>query len=71
MIFYCHYNPQLHDFVKNFRAWEFSSYHAILKNDSSFLAVRKVLDWFGGIDPFEKTHDGRYDTKETAKFIND
>jgi putative transposase len=56
VIYYCHYNAQLHGFVKDFKDWEFSSYHAILKNNSTFLAAQKVVDWFGGNTAFEKAH---------------
>ncbi|GAB2830183.1 transposase [Ferruginibacter profundus] len=69
MIYYCHYNAQLHDFVKSFKDWEFSSYHSILKNNNSFLASQKVLDWFGGVSVFEKAHEGRYDNQVMRKFI--
>jgi putative transposase len=60
MICYCHYNPQLHDFVNDFKEWEFCSYHPILKNDRSFLASQKVLDWFGGENAFQVAHENRY-----------
>jgi putative transposase len=69
MIYYCHYNAKLHGFVKNFKDWEFSSYHAILKNNNSFLASQKVLDWFGGVVEFEKVHGGRYEKNDMTKFI--
>jgi putative transposase len=56
MIYYCHFNALKHRFVKGFRDWEFSSYDSILKNNSDFLAVQKVLDWFGGKEAFERMH---------------
>jgi REP element-mobilizing transposase RayT len=69
MIYYCHYNAKLHGFVKEFKDWEFSSYHAILKNNNSFLASQKVLDWFGGVAAFEKAHSGRYGESDMEKYI--
>jgi REP element-mobilizing transposase RayT len=69
MIYYCHYNPQLHDFVSDFKHWEFSSYHTILQNNNTFLASQKVLDWFGGVAAFEKAHEGRYQVGGTEKFL--
>ena len=69
VIYYCHYNAQLHGFVNDFKDWEFSSYHTILKNDNSFLASQKVLDWFGGVAAFEKAHEGRYDREGAEKFV--
>jgi putative transposase len=69
MIYYCHYNAKLHGFVKDFKDWEFSSYHTILKNNNSFLASQKVMDWFGGVVAFEKAHSGRYGESDMEKYI--
>jgi hypothetical protein len=69
VIYYCHYNAQLHEFVKDFKEWEFSSYHTILENNNCFLASQKVLDWFGGVVTFEKEHKGRYTQNDIDKFI--
>ncbi|MEI9955128.1 MAG: hypothetical protein WDM90_02155 [Ferruginibacter sp.] len=69
VIFYCHYNAQLHEFVNNFKDWEFSSYETILKNNNTFLASQKVLDWFGGKAAFEKAHEKRYDNRKVDKFV--
>jgi len=68
MIYYCHYNAQLDEFIKDFKEWEFSSYHDILENNNNLLASQKVLDWFGGISAFEKTHEARYAQNDIAKF---
>jgi putative transposase len=68
MIYYCHYNAQLHQMIEgSFKNWPFSSYHAIIENDNNVVAVDKVLQWFGGKDAFIKQHDERY---ENRKFIN-
>jgi putative transposase len=69
VIYYCHYNAQLHGFVKDFKDWEFSSNHTVLKNNNTFLAAQKVLDWFGGNTAFEKAHEGRYEKEGIEKFI--
>lgn len=69
MIYYCHYNPQRHGFVKDFKDWEHSSYHSISKNDNTFLASQKVLDWFGGTENFIKNHEGRMNDFKISKFI--
>lgn len=60
MIYYCHYNPQLHRFVDDFKEWPFTSYHAILNNNSTIVSSNKVLEWFGGKNSFEKSHRDRY-----------
>ncbi|MFN4285564.1 MAG: transposase [Lacibacter sp.] len=56
VIYYCHFNAQRHGFVSDFRNWPHSSYAAICKGQHSWLAVEKVLDWFGGVQQFEKAH---------------
>lgn len=61
MILYCHFNPQLHGFVDDFKEWAFTSYDAILKNDNGLLATSKVLDWFGGMNGFKNAHLLKYD----------
>lgn len=71
LIFYCHYNPHLHGFTDDFKSWEFTSYHTIVNNDTTFLAAQKVVDWFGGVAAFEKAHVGRGSKEEIKKFIID
>ena len=69
MIYYCHHNAQKHGFVKDFKDWEFSSYHDILTNKNSFLACQKVLDWFGNASIFEKAHLSEYQQFDISRFI--
>ncbi|MBL7701594.1 MAG: hypothetical protein JNM14_05055 [Ferruginibacter sp.] len=69
LICYCHLNAQKHGFVKDFRDWEFSSYDTILKNNNSFLSSQKVLDWFGGVEAFEKAHQGRFQENSLERFV--
>ncbi len=69
LIYYCHYNAQLHGFVNDFKEWEFSSYYTIFNNDNTFLASQKVLDWFGGTDAFKKAHADRYKDEGLIKYI--
>lgn len=58
-LIYClHFNPQHHGFVKNFRDWEFTSWHTLLGNELCFLEREKVFDWFGGRDKFIEAHNG-------------
>ncbi len=69
MVYYCHYNPQSHEFVNDFKEWPFTSYHSIVENNNSIVASQKVLNWFGGKDAFEKAHTGRYQKTETENFL--
>ncbi|MDZ4794609.1 MAG: hypothetical protein SGI83_10050 [Bacteroidota bacterium] len=69
MIFYCHRNSQHHDFVKDFRDWEYSSYASIVRNDNSFVAADKVLQRFGDVQSFEKAHSVFLKDKEMEQYI--
>jgi hypothetical protein len=69
MIYYCHRNAQHHNFVKDFREWEFSSYSAIVRNDNSLVASEKVIARFGNVAAFEKSHTIFLDDKESDKYI--
>ncbi len=69
LVFYCHYNPQLHGFTNDFKSWNFTSYNAIVNNDNSFLAAQKVLNWFGGLTVFEKAHLEKSEKDGVGKFI--
>jgi putative transposase len=70
VIYYLHYNAQLHGFVKDFKDWKFSSYHSIAANDNTWLASQKILNWFGGVTEFQKAHRNTYtDNEMTKKFI--
>jgi len=55
-VFYLHWNPQKHGYVKNYRDWQFSSYQSILSNKPTNLERSQILEWFGGLDFFIKTH---------------
>ena len=70
IIYYLHYNAQLHGFVSDFKDWKFSSYHSISANDNTWLVSQKVLNWFGGITEFQNAHKNTYNDNEmTKKFI--
>ena len=55
-LFYTHNNAKRHGFVDDFREWPYSSYHAIIGNEPTFLSRELVLEWFGGRDQFIKFH---------------
>ncbi len=56
LIYYIHLNPQRHQFVDDFRDWEFTSWHTIIHNKSSFIAKDRVIHWFGTIENFKNVH---------------
>ncbi len=69
MIYYCHYNAQLHQMLeRSFKDCPFSSYYSIIENDNNIVAADKVLDWFGGKDAFVKQHEERYENKKIVSF---
>ena len=55
-IFYTHNNANRHGFVDDFREWPYSSYHAIVGNEPTFLSREWVLNWFGGKEQFIDFH---------------
>jgi REP element-mobilizing transposase RayT len=69
MIYYCHWNAQHHDFVKDFRQWEYSSYGIITKNDNALVATEKVLTRFGNVAAFEDAHSIFLEDQELNKYI--
>lgn len=54
---YIHRNPQRHGLIDDFRAWPFSSYHALTKPSVTLLHRDNVLEWFSGIDGLVEAHE--------------
>lgn len=71
VICYCHYNPQLHQFVNDFKTWPFTSFHSIVNKHTELIEVQKVLDWFGGAVQFEQAHMDLYETEPIKHLIPD
>jgi len=71
LIFYIHFNPQKHGFVKSFREWPWSSYHALRSGGTTKLDRAQVLDWFGGVTQLEEFHCGMVDEKSLAALIDE
>jgi putative transposase len=69
LIYYIHFNPQKHGFVKDFRAYPHSSYHSHLSKAITRLKRNEVWDWFGNRDEFEKFHTGNLGLDNLDKFI--
>jgi len=53
---YIHLNPQKHRFVKDFRAYQHSSYREMVSDEPTLLKRDEVLAWFGGRSEFDKAH---------------
>jgi REP element-mobilizing transposase RayT len=71
LIFYIHYNPQKHKFVKDFRDWHWSSYPALVGSGETKLKREDVLNLFGGKQGFDDFHQGKLDEKELAMFTDE
>jgi hypothetical protein len=69
MIYYAHRNAQHHGFVKDFRDWEFSSYHDIVRNDNTLVAAQRVLQRFGSAGAFENAHIALLEDPGMGKYI--
>jgi hypothetical protein len=48
LVTYIHHNPQKHGPIADFRAWPYSSYHALCDTRPTRLGRDEVLAWFGG-----------------------
>ena len=68
LIYYIHHNPQNHGFVKDFRDYPHSSYHAHLRTALTKLKRDDVLNWFGNRNEFEKFHLGNQNLDNLDKF---
>ena len=71
VIHYIHWNPQKHGFVKDFREWPYSSYHALLSDKPTHLQREQVLEWFNGRLEFDAVHQMLTDEKEIREVIGD
>ena len=69
LIYYIHFNPQKHGFVKDFRAYPHSSYHSHLSSAMTRLRRGEVWDWFGNRNEFERFHIGNPNLGNLDKFI--
>ena len=56
VIKYIHRNPQKHGLIQDFKKWNYSSYGTFFLKSNNQLETDWVLDWFGGVNEFEKNH---------------
>ena len=71
LVHYIHWNPQKHGFVKDFREWPYSSYHALLSDRPTLLQRDQVLEWFSGRTEFDAVHQMLTDEKSILDLIGD
>jgi putative transposase len=69
--YYIHRNPIHHNFVRDYKSWNYSSYKDIISNKSCILKTAEVLQWFGGKKEFEDFHEIKIkEFKEEKYFID-
>ncbi|MBC7391366.1 MAG: hypothetical protein H7329_19355 [Opitutaceae bacterium] len=56
LIWYIHFNPQKHEFVKDFKEYPHSSYHSHLLQKQTRLKREEVIEWFGSLDDYQRFH---------------
>jgi putative transposase len=71
LIFYIHFNPQKHGFVKDFRDWPWSSYSALRGTGNTQLNRADALGWFGSDKQFEEFHRGMVDERAIATLLDE
>jgi hypothetical protein len=57
LIVYVHQNPQKHGFEKNFRDWNYSSYHELIANIPTRLERNRIMQLFGSQEDFIRIHE--------------
>jgi REP element-mobilizing transposase RayT len=53
LVYYIHRNPEKHGFVRDFRTYPHSSFHALISKRNTLLERNQVLKWFGDQAEFE------------------
>ncbi|MBA3681330.1 MAG: transposase [Bacteroidetes bacterium] len=56
VILYIHSNPVEHGFVGKINEWPHTSYASIISNSDPLIKGKEVINLFGDIDNFQKTH---------------
>jgi len=56
LIIYIHQNPQKHKFEKDFRDWNYSSYHELIGDVPTRLQRDNVMRLFGSREDFIRIH---------------
>lgn len=59
-VFYTHYNPEKHGYIRNFKTYRFSSFQAINGKKTTNINRELVYAIFGGRDNFLQYHEGTH-----------
>ena len=63
LIFYIHYNPEKHGYVKDFTEYQFSSFQAVLSHSETKVDRNLSVELFGDIDNFKNYHRVMHEEK--------
>ncbi|MEQ9301324.1 MAG: transposase [Cyclobacteriaceae bacterium] len=69
IIAYIHLNPLRAGLAKQPEDWKYSSYPALIGNQSTQLRRKEVLHWFGGLDEFIKFHQTCQSDDDARKLL--
>ncbi len=69
LIWYIHYNPQKHCFVRDYREYPHSSYRSFLSKNTSKLDRNTVIQSFQDIENFESFHSKIHNEKDFNEVI--
>lgn len=67
LIYYIHYNPVHHQFVKEVTDWAYNSYEIFLSKEPVFIERKKVLDLLNGEAGFKDFHRKKFEKKITLE----
>jgi putative transposase len=56
LIVYIHQNPQKHKFVRDFRDWNYSSFHELASDTPTRLNRARMMELFGSHADFVRIH---------------
>ena len=71
LVHYIHRNPQEHGFVRDYRDYYYSSYHATLSRKKTNLARARVLDLFGDVHGFMEFSNRKHDFTDIRGLVED
>ncbi len=69
LVWYIHFNPQKHCFVKDFKEYPHSSFRSFLSNNISKLDRDTVIQSFNDIDNFKSFHSKNHNEKDFDEVI--
>lgn len=69
LVFYIHYNPQMHKLTSDYKVWKWSSFNNISNNRKSKLKKEEVLQLFDGLENFKNYHLSKNNIQINVKYI--